>query len=380
MKVIVGCDPLLSPLTGIGHYTKNLILGLQNHPDIEEVKLYAHGKFFGKDLLTAERSYGTESPSLVQRSRARLALSPYAVRAYGLIEPKITAYKLSRLKDHVFHAPNFLLPNFSGRKVVTIHDLSTIKMPEFHPPARVELVNKAIQYAVKNADHIITDSEFVKAELLDFYDISESKITPIHLGVDGDYHPRSQQECYATLARYDLCFKDYILFVSTIEPRKNIKRLLAAYRSYRQKNPAGPRLVLIGDPGWNSREEHMLIQELASTGEVKYLGYVEQSDLPMLMAGARVFIFPSLYEGFGLPVAEAMRSGVPVLTSRDSAMQEFAGEDAVLVDPLSVDDIADGIELVLDGSWESKAVNSIRAKREFDWTQMVRQLVAIYAN
>lgn len=378
MKVIVGCDPLLSPLTGIGHYTKNLILGLQNHPDIEEVKLYAHGKFFGNDLLSPERSHGTEALGLFQRSRARLALSSYAVRAYGLIEPKITAHKLSRLKDHVFHAPNFLLPNFSGRKVVTIHDLSTIKMPEFHPPARVELVNQAIQYAVKEADHIITDSEFIKTELLDFYDIAESKITPTHLGVDANYHSRSEQECYATLAKYDLSFKDYLLCVSTIEPRKNIKRLLAAYQLYRQANPGGPRLVLAGDPGWNSHEEHRLIQQLASTGQVKYLGYVEQSHLPSLMAGARVFLFPSLYEGFGLPVAEAIRSGVPVLTSRDSAMQEFAGDDAVLVDPLSVDDIAAGIELVLDYRFEDQSIISLRKKREFDWQQMVREVVEVY--
>jgi alpha-1,3-rhamnosyl/mannosyltransferase len=379
MKVIVGCDPLLSPLTGIGQYTKNLILGLQNHPDIEEVKLYAHGKFFGNDLLSSERSRGTESPSLIQRGRAHLALSSYAMRAYGLIEPKITAYKLSRFKDHVFHAPNFLLPNFSGRKMVTIHDLSTIKMPEFHPPARVELVNQAIQYAVKNADHIITDSDFVKMELLDFYKIAESKITSIHLGVDRDYHPRSELKCYASLAKYELSYKDYLLCVSTIEPRKNIMRLLLAYQLYRMVNPNGPKLVLAGDSGWRSREEHQLIQELASAGEVRYLGYVDQSDLPILMAGARVFLFPSLYEGFGLPVAEAMRSGVPILTSRDSAMQEFAGDEAVLVDPLCVDSIAHGIERVLDGASETNAVINPMRESDLNWRRMVREVVKVYS-
>ena len=170
-------------------------------------------------------------------------------------------------------------------------------------------------------------------ELLQEFNLSEDKVQAIPLGVDQVYHPRPLSEIEDVLAQYGLQAQGYSLFVSTIEPRKNLSNLIAAYSklpsAMRQRWP----LVLVGGKGWNSDEIHAQIEQATAQSWLKYLGYVPQAHLPLLYAGARLFTYPSLYEGFGLPIAEAMASGVPVLTSNCSSMPEVAGTAALLVEP-----------------------------------------------
>ncbi|AIY64607.1 glycosyltransferase family 4 protein [Pseudoalteromonas piratica] len=375
MKVVLGCDPLLAQLTGIGNYTQQLGAGLLNSSRIEILELFAHGKYYGHELLMEPEN--SEKPKKVNGTlwaalRSNLANSTLAVSLYSKLIPIIEKRALRTKDDYIFHSPNFLLPNHGGKRVVTIHDLSTMVHPEFHPSSRVKLVNNAIEQSVKYADHIITDSKFIKNQLCESFALSSDKVSAIHLGVSEQYFPRSEEQCTPFLYDYGLVYKQFLLFVSTIEPRKNVLRLLQAFQLYREKNKNGLPLILIGGLGWNNEKEHNKIRELEGKGWVRYLGYVKQRDIPFLYAASKGVVFPSLYEGFGLPVAEAMQSGVSVLVSENSSMSEFSGESAYLVDPLDVDSIRSAIEELTFSELTPKSMS-------FSWENTVRATIESYS-
>lgn len=374
MKVVLGCDPLLAPLTGIGHYTQQLGTGLLNSSRIEKLKLFAHGKYYGHELLL--ESDNSEKSEIVNGTlwaalRSNLASSNLAVSLYSKLIPLIEKRALSGKRDYIYHSPNFLLPNHGGKRIVTIHDLSTLVHPEFHPSSRVKLVNQAIEQSVKFADHIITDSVFIKDQLCDGFALPANKVTAIHLGVSEHYFPRNEVQCNHVLSSYGLGFKQFLLFVSTIEPRKNVLRLLQAYQLYREQDSSGLPLILVGGAGWNSDEEHRIIKKLEAKGWIKYLGYVKQSEIPVLYAASKGIVFPSLYEGFGLPVAEALQSGVPVITSENSAMSEFSAEGVYQVNPYDVDSIKMAICNLVQNDHESKSIT-------FDWSDTVEATIDVY--
>jgi len=386
MKVILGCDPLLAPLTGIGQYTQEIGLGLLAHTKVNELSLFAHGKYYNNDLLKSsdmlnltnevnevnEVNEANDAKSgLLPFLRRNLAKSDLVVSMYGKLIPLIEKRALQGKQDYVFHSPNFLLPNHGGKRIVTIHDLSTLVHPEFHPASRVKLVNNAIEQSVKFADHIITDTEFIKHQLCESFALSRDKVTAIHLGVNKQYFPRTEVQCAKVLGLYGLSYKQFLLFVSTIEPRKNVLRLLQAYQLYREKHSQGLPLIMVGSPGWRSDKEHRIIKQLEAKGWVKYLGYVRQSDIPVLYAASKGLLFPSLYEGFGLPVAEALQSGVQVLTSENSAMSEFAKEKTYLVNPYCVESIKAGIEKLV-------RLDQLLFSIPFSWENTVQATIESY--
>jgi alpha-1,3-rhamnosyl/mannosyltransferase len=242
------------PLTGIRHYTQQIGQGLLSAECVEDFKLFAHGKFFDHSLLTVtsqslsnNNNDEVQASSLYSQARSRLALSQMAVKTYQTIFPYIEKWSLRHAKDSLFHAPNFMLPNFEGRKVATIHDLSTLRFPQHHPKARVDFVNHALEHA----DHIITDSDFIKSELIDLLGADSSKVTTVHLGAEPVFKPRTKDLCELTLNKYDLNFEGYFLFVSTIEPRKNLHNLLQSFINYRAQSPHGLPLVIVGGDGWH---------------------------------------------------------------------------------------------------------------------------------
>ncbi len=386
MKVILGCDPLLQPLTGIGHYTQKLAKSYLRNDQISEIALFAHGKFFNHSLVdsciincTTTTNTSHTPLNLLSNIRGYLAKSTAAVKLYSLLSPIVNKYALGNYQDYIFHSPNFILPNFDGKKIVTVHDLSTIKYPEFHPKARINFVNKQLESSISQADHIITDSEFVKREIIEAFSLSNDKVSAIHLGADSAFEPRSASECLA-LHKYNIEYKKFFLFVSTIEPRKNIKKLLTAFSRYRENIKNTLPLILVGGNGWNNDVIQKMIDDLTAKGWVKHLGYVAQNDIPILYSSAKALLFPSIYEGFGLPVLEAMQSGTPVLTCKNSSMSEITQENAALVD---VDDIYQMSELIeqfsIDDQWTSTLIRNgvIRAK-DFSWRKCAQETIDVY--
>lgn len=387
--MILGCDPLLMPLTGIGHYTQNLGRGLLSAPSLNGVELFAHGRFFSNSLLEGETEdvlkESAEQPRLsgfLRSARSRLALSPLVVKTYQTIFPYVDKWALRNSTDRLFHAPNFILPNFDGPKVVTIHDLSTLRFPEHHPQARVRFVNHAIENSLNNADQIITDSDFIKAELVNLLGAEPSKVTAVPLGADPEFKPRTNELCDATLTKYNLTFGSYFLFVSTIEPRKNLLNLLKAFENYRAIRLNGLPLVIVGGDGWHNREILEKIDKLMSKGWIRRLGYLPQKDMPILFSGGRALLFPSSYEGFGLPVLEALQSGLPVMTSDNSSMSEIVGNCALLVEKNDIDTMVKYICLLEeDDELLNKLSQSglVRA-RCFSWQKCIEGTIKVYDN
>lgn len=389
LRILLGADPLLMPLTGIGRYTHELVDGLRGHAAIDELRLFAHGRVLAPDAFSATTSSDADAipapPPPARRALARvrsvLARSRLAVRVYERLSPLVLERGARRLASrYIFHSPNFVVPAGWERSVVTFHDLSTRLMPQFHPTARVEFINRAMDTAVSDGAHVITDSDYVRRQILEHFSLPAHRCSAIGLGADASFAPRTREECEFALAARGLVHDEYFLFVSTIEPRKNILRLCEAYETAMADAQHPLPLVVVGDAGWHSEREHEALQRLVSRGLATYLGYVPQDEMPLLFAGARGLLFPSLYEGFGLPVLEAMQSGTAVLTSQDSAMSEICGDAAVLVDPLDTDTLVDGLRtLAEDAPLRARLAQAgLQRAAGYSWRRCVEETIAVY--
>lgn len=215
---------------------------------------------------------------------------------------------------------------------------------------------------------------------MDFLSWPSEKITAIPLGVSAQFAPASVTELTSCLARHGLTFKRYALCVSTLEPRKKIANLLQAYECLPARVREQYPLVLVGSSGWLSNTLHATIERLAAQGWLRYLGFVPEADLPALYAGAQAFVYPSIYEGFGLPVLEAMASGVPVVTSIFTSLPEVTQGAARLVDPDDIDALALGIHTALcDEAWRATACETgLEKARNFTWSRCVGQTIDVY--
>jgi alpha-1,3-rhamnosyl/mannosyltransferase len=373
MKVILGIDSLSNPMTGIGRYTWELGKGLQRNAEVEELRFYSR-LCFRKKLAYEEPG---AAAAIIRRRNIFMCA---ARRAYRMLGPAIQALNFASYSGWLYHSTNFYLPNFPGKRVVTIHDLSIMRYPECHPADRVALLSKAIPRAVRDADLIITVSEFTKDEIVRSFDVSERKIEAIPLACADDFRPREAGSVAEILAEHRLVFGKYSLYVGTIEPRKNIARLIEAYASLPKSLKMERPLIMVGHPGWRSEPIHAAIRRAAEEGWLRYLGYVPEASLPAIFSGARCFLFPSLYEGFGLPVLEAMSSGVPVVTSPRSAMEEVAGRSVLYCDHDDCLDMARHIEALLtdDLLHERKRSEGLERARLYSWSRTVDMTVRAY--
>ena len=379
MNVVLSIEAVRPPLAGIGRYVWELATRLPHHQEVESLRFIADGLW----RTLPDLSLSSSPVSSVRQGmdwRHVLGKNPLVSRVYGAVMPKLAAYQINRLHDTVFHGPNFFVPNVDIPTVVTIHDLSAYYPSRWHPQTRIERMQTLIPHAVNRASLVLTDSAATRLELLQEFNLPEDKVQAVPLGVDQVYHPRPPSEIAEVLAQYGLQAEGYSLFVSTIEPRKNLSNLIAAYSklpiAMRQRWP----LVLVGGKGWNSEEIHAQIEQATAQSWLKYLGYVPQAHLPLLYAGARLFTYPSLYEGFGLPIAEAMASGVPVLTSNCSSMPEVAGVAALLVEPQDVDQMCAALERGLsDIAWRSVAIpQGLERAAQLTWDTCVDKTLLAY--
>jgi alpha-1,3-rhamnosyl/mannosyltransferase len=283
-------------------------------------------------------------------------------------------------KKTIYHEPAYILKPFPGAAVATIHDLSHIHYPDFHPRERVRFMERQLPKTLIRADFLLTDSEFVRHELVSIFNVRPERVRAIALGADPHFRPRGPEETRAALARHGLEPDGYILAVATREPRKNLDGLLRAFMRLPEKVRKRRPLALAGTRGWRCGELERMIDALEITGEVRRLGYVPAGELPLLYAGATAFAYPSFYEGFGLPPLEAMASGVPVLSSCGSSMAEVVGEAGILVDPHDEEAIAQELEQLLeDAELRRKiAAQGLQRAAMFSWDNCVRGTVGVY--
>ena len=271
----------------------------------------------------------------------------------------------------------------AGKKVVVIHDMVYMACPETMADATRRMHDRALIKTCDQADMIVTVSQFSKSEIITYLGIDEKKIRIMYNGVDATRFSPSvgKVEIESLRNRLDL-LSPYFLYVGTLEPRKNLVRLIAAYQALRETRAGDvPDLVIAGGVGWCYDEIFAQVQRSGLGDHVRFTGYVDDADLPALMKGCFAFVFPSLYEGFGLPPLEAMACGVPVLTSDTAALPEVVGEDAVLVDPESVESITDGLlRLLTDAELrQSLAERGPARARNFSWQAAADTMRDVFA-
>jgi len=389
MKVLLNLNSLRPPLSGIGHYSKHIIEGLIDSPQISAVAGWLGSEIYCDGDLKQVIDSGLQVPEAVQFRQdylshvLRVARNiPGIYQARSLSRALLSTRARSSLsrQGYIYHETNFIAANYNGSSVVTVHDLSHTRFPEFHPKEAVRYLNKGLPETLKKVRSIITVSQFTKDELVSLYDVDEGKVETIYLAAGDDFKVRDSSECYSVLSAAGLEYKKYSLSVCTLQPRKNLSRLVQAFSAlphdYRNEFP----LVLIGANGWMNSSLFQFLQPLVEKGQAHVLGYVSQSDIPLFYAGATLVAYPSLYEGFGLPIVEAMASGVPVLTSSTSCLPEIAGGAACLVDPNDTEAIVNGMRMILDNSTYRSALITAGLARaaEFKWANTVAKTVSHY--
>ncbi len=281
----------------------------------------------------------------------------------------------------VLHGPAYeLLYHRNGRSVVTIHDLTFHLHPEWLGSGWRDHFVRDVRTAIERADLFITVSEYIKGEMIEHLGIAGERIVAIPHGVEDRFSTDEDEHDKKILSnRYSL-FDPYMLSVATREPKKNLSGLLRAYRLLVDLLPDPPKLALVGKAGWESRSLRAEIEEQGLEGRVITPGYISNDDLPRLYRNAEIFLFPSFYEGFGMPLLEAMASGCPVIASRAASIPEVTADSAVLIDPHDTEALALAMrDLISDAEMrQDLSVRGVERAKDFTWDETARRTLNAY--
>lgn len=266
------------------------------------------------------------------------------------------------------------------RSVTTVHDVAWKIYPQAFTTFMRNYLEWSAKFAINSAAKVIAVSEATKKDLGKFYGAKPEKVTVTHLGLDSSFRPMNYEQVQPVLDKYGLVYQKYVLFLGTIQPRKNIIRLVEAFQKLRKQNHIEEKLAIFGVRGWLWEPILKKIKMAGLDGSIKYYDYAPSEDLPYIIAGAKLLTLPALYEGFGLPPLEAMASGVPVVVSDVSSLPEVVGDAGVLVDPNSVDSIAEGLLKVLmnNNLREEMVAKGLERAREFSWENTARKTLEVF--
>ncbi|WP_252221735.1 MULTISPECIES: glycosyltransferase family 1 protein [unclassified Clostridium] len=372
MKVSIELQPCLKNKSGIGVYTYELTKRLQNFRDIK-----VEGSIFN---FLNRNDISTDIQGLDIKKNI-CSLFPYGIYRRIWSYAPIKYNFLFRGNADIYQFFNFVIPsNISGKVITTIHDLTYILYPNTMDTSNRKRLEKDMKKTVNRADYIITISENSKSDIIKYLGIDENKIQVVYPGVGETYKRMlDNYEIESVKKKYSI-ENEYILYLGTLEPRKNIETIIRAYNLFTQSNKNNIKLVLAGKKGWLYDDIFKLIKEFGIEDNVIFTDYVDDKDKPALYQGAKLFLFPSLYEGFGIPLVEAMASRTPVITSNSSSLPEVAGEAAIITAPLDYKEISKSIERVLnDSELREKMINEgVKQANKFSWDASAEKLKNIY--
>lgn len=276
------------------------------------------------------------------------------------------------------HYPANFGPARSWRPVVvTVHDLSFMRHPEWFRWSRAAYYRAAIRHTVRNAAHLIADSESTRRDLIEILGLNPSMIDVVPLGVSPVFQPVDSEAKAAIQRKYTLP-EHFFLYVGTLEPRKNLPRLIKAWSSI--AGSVEEDLVLAGRPGWKTKAIEEAIASCPDRKRIHQIGHIPEADLAPLIGAARAFLWPSLFEGFGLPPLEAMACGTPVIASNSSSMPEALGDAALLVDPLDTEALADAMKRLATGAALQAALRQkgLCQAKPFTWRRSAEMTIEVY--
>lgn len=370
MRIALNARILRGPRTGIGHYVAELATALAREPDVQ-LSLF-HGWGWSSELPQATLpGYSRLAPLLRQ--------VPGAYRARRWMEQRRFDQRRCETID-LYHEPSLWPLAFEGPTVMTLHDLTHLRYPETQPLARLREIERRLDHAVQQAQLILTDSQFIADEAQRHFGLPAERLRVAPLGVAARFHPRSPEAVDSVLKAHGLEAGRYFLCVGTLEPRKNLSLALRAHarlpESIRQAFP----LFIVGMSGWQHAQLNDELKKAMASGHVCLAGYLPDEQVAHLLAGARALIFPSLYEGFGLPLLEAMASGIPIITTRCSAMPEVAGEAGNYCQPDDPQGMRDAMcRLIEDHShWQVCREAGLQQAALFTWERCAKVTAHAY--
>lgn len=356
--------------TGVSHYTEEIVKALLKIDSKNQYILFGASFRLYPKLLKLKKQ-------LKEFPNVSFKFIPLPLFIFQILWNKLHILPIEIIIGQIdlLHTSDWLEPptRAKTKKITTVHDMVVYLFPSSVHPKIVANQKRKLDLVKRETDLIIADSESTKEDLVKFLQIPQEKVKVVYLAASAEFKPQDENRVSEILAKYKIK-KPYILSVSTQEPRKNIQKLIDAFQKINQKNP-DVSLVLVGKYGWGPTAN------IDNDENIIYTGYVSQDDLISLYSGCRVFAYPSLYEGFGLPILEAMAAGSPTITSNNSSMAEIARDAAILVDPRSEAQIAKAIEMVLNLKLEDyqKMVNaSLNRARQYSWAKVAKQTLQIY--
>ena len=372
MRITLDLSPAVHHHAGLGRYAHELLAALTALDHTNEYSAFYY----------ATRGNERPEPPLdrVPARAIRLPAKPWRMSV-------LLAYLVGVTMDRwlppgdIFHATDHLLPPLRlSRGVFTIHDLIFRFFPEFHLPLNRWYLSLMLPRFMQRADAIIAVSESTRRDALRLMGIPPEKVTVIYEGVNQAFRPlKDAVRLEEVRARYNLPPR-FILYLGTIEPRKNIQMLLDAYHGLLGRDGEAPALVIAGRKGWLFQPVFDRVRELGLEARVHFTDYISPRDTPALLNAAEVFVFPSLYEGFGLPPLEAMACGTPVICSNAASLPEVVGDGGILIDPRDVGALVEALERVLSDEnlrRDLRARGLAQASR-FSWESAARETCAVY--
>lgn len=366
MRIAIDAIPLVANKTGVGHYTDALAEWLARTHHDHQYELVSPFDFnFPNGHSPPPNLHKRFTPVQPMFRKWWLVGLPALLR--------ISSFDL-------FHGTNYCVPVFSTcPTVVTIHDLSLYAQAITHEKKNVERGKRRVPVMARRADMIIAPSEATKREITQYLKIPADRIRVVYEAAREKMKPLSIEDCEPVLRKHGID-QPYLLYTGTIEPRKNLLNLIRAYNELLRTSKHRPMLVLCGGRGWLDEEVFELVAELKLQRMVKFTGYVDDDDLPALYSACEIFVYPSLYEGFGLPPLEAMACGAPVITSNTSSLPEVVGDAGVLINPNEVAELAAAMINLLNDTTqrENRSRAGFERSKHFSWERAAHETQAVY--
>lgn len=376
LDVYYNAASLLRPKTGIGQYCLHLMSAMQAQADIRSHYFYRWN--WSGELRRESRKRTGGSKGVLRRVAETFPNLSY--RLWYEARSVLFSSGVHRGGRSVYHEPDFIAFRTRLPTVVTVHDLSILRNPETHPSYRVAMLKKRIGESAQRADCVITDSEYVRHEVMEAFGLPEDRVVAVLLAAAESFSPVVDDDLCAGLSVYGLQPGKYVLSVGTLEPRKNLVTAIQAYARLPEPVRREFPLVIVGMKGWCMEDFDRQVGTMVEAGQIRRLGYVPDEKLSALYSGARVFVYPSIYEGFGLPPLEAMACGAPVIVSNRSSLPEVVGDAGIQIDALDTDALTEAIRRVIENDELCATLGRKGLERAagFSWKKCAEEMAAVY--